>query len=47
MIGAYLGVALTNYALPDSGFLPLVIGLPLVIAVGAIWGDLVKSPDVV
>ena len=42
MIGD-LGVALTNYALPDSGFLPLVIGLPLVIAVGAIWGDLVES----
>ena len=43
VIGAYLGVALTNYALPDSGFLPLVIGLPLVIEVGAIWGDLVES----
>ena len=41
--GAYLGVALTHYALPDSGFLPLMIALPLVISVGAIWGDLVES----
>jgi phosphatidate cytidylyltransferase len=42
-LGAYLGVALMAFALPDGSFWLLAATLPLVIAIGAVWGDLVES----
>jgi len=42
-LGAYLGVALMGFALPQGAFWWLAVALPLVIALGAIWGDLVES----
>lgn len=43
LLGAYLGVALMHFALPDASRVLLVIVLPALIALGAIWGDLVES----
>jgi phosphatidate cytidylyltransferase len=43
VLGAYVGVGLTFYALPDNLRLPAVLLLPIVIALGAIWGDLLES----
>lgn len=42
LVGAALGVAWTSFAVPD---LPvwLLAGIPLVVAVGAVWGDLLES----
>jgi phosphatidate cytidylyltransferase len=42
-LGAYLGVGLLHFALPDETMLMLLIALPPLIALGAIWGDLVES----
>lgn len=42
-LGAYLGFGLLHFALPDETMLPLVVALPPLIALGAIWGDLVES----
>jgi len=42
-LGAYLGVALMHFALPEETSLLALVVLPALIAVGAIWGDLVES----
>jgi phosphatidate cytidylyltransferase len=42
-LGAYLGVAIMAYALPDRLRLPAMIGLPILVALGSLWGDLVES----
>jgi phosphatidate cytidylyltransferase len=43
LLGAYLGIALMSYALPGGVRLLLVGALPPLIALGAIWGDLLES----
>jgi phosphatidate cytidylyltransferase len=43
VVGAYLGMALMSYALPATLPLPVALALPLVVAAGAVWGDLVES----
>jgi phosphatidate cytidylyltransferase len=43
LAGAYLGVICMTYALPGHLRLLLAICLPLVIAFGALWGDLLES----
>lgn len=43
LLGAYLGVGLMHFAMPDASRALLVIVLPGLIALGAIWGDLVES----
>lgn len=43
LAGAYLGVALMAYALPASPRPLLLAALPPVIALGALWGDLLES----
>ncbi|OGQ79922.1 MAG: hypothetical protein A3F90_01310 [Deltaproteobacteria bacterium RIFCSPLOWO2_12_FULL_60_19] len=42
-VGAYLGIGLLYFALPDEAMMPLVAVLPALIALGAIWGDSVES----
>ena len=42
-LGAYLGLGLMAFALPDDLLWVLVFALPPVIALGAIWGDLLES----
>lgn len=41
-LGAYLGLAVMGFALPDRAFW-LIFLLPLLIGAGALWGDLVES----
>jgi phosphatidate cytidylyltransferase len=42
-IGAYAGTALMGFALPQ-GLPPLVaLALPLLVALGCVWGDLIES----
>ena len=43
MLGAYLGIGVMSFALPDHLRWLLVLLLPLVTALGAIWGDLLES----
>lgn len=43
LLGAYLGVGLMAYALPEAARPLLVMLMPPVIAVGAVWGDLLES----
>lgn len=43
VVGAYLGMAIMSFALPASLPLPAILVLPLVIAAGCVWGDLVES----
>jgi phosphatidate cytidylyltransferase len=43
LLGAYLGVGLLAFALPEARITMLVAALPFVIALGAVWGDLVES----
>jgi phosphatidate cytidylyltransferase len=43
VLGAALGTFLMSFALPSGFPLALVVGLPLVVAAGAIWGDLLES----
>jgi phosphatidate cytidylyltransferase len=43
ILGAYLGTALLSFALPPGLPTYLALALPLVVAVGAVWGDLVES----
>jgi phosphatidate cytidylyltransferase len=43
VLGAYLGTALLGFALPPGLPTYLALTLPLVVAVGAVWGDLVES----
>lgn len=42
-IGAYIGVGLMAFALPDRFLLGMVILLPIIIALGSVWGDLLES----
>jgi len=42
LLGAYLGIGLLGYALPPAHRLLLLL-LPPILAVGAIWGDLLES----
>lgn len=41
--GAYLGVFLMSFALPESIRTGAVIGLPILVGIGSLWGDLVES----
>jgi phosphatidate cytidylyltransferase len=43
LLGAYVGVGLVGLALPGGLPWALLVGLPVVIGVGALWGDLVES----
>lgn len=43
ILGASLGVSLMAFALPEALLMPLLLALPLVVAVGAVWGDLLES----
>src|SRR5215216_6281936 len=43
VLGAYLGLALLGFALPPGLPTPLALMLSLVVALGAIWGDLLES----
>jgi phosphatidate cytidylyltransferase len=43
VIGACLGTALMGFALPPELPRLVAFGLPLMVAVGAVWGDLVES----
>ena len=43
VLGAYAGVAILSFALPFDIRIALMIGLPLLVAIGAVWGDLVES----
>lgn len=43
MIGAGLGIALLWFALPEWMPTPARLGLPVLLALAAIWGDLVES----
>jgi len=43
LLGAYIGIAAMSYALPGRLRLLLVLTLPPIIALGAIWGDLLES----
>jgi len=43
VLGAYLGMGIMSFALPESLPLAAAIVLPLVIAAGCVWGDLVES----
>jgi phosphatidate cytidylyltransferase len=43
LLGACLGLALMHFALPDEIHRLAIVTLPVLIALGAIWGDLVES----
>ena len=43
VIGAYAGLALMQFALPNDSRWLLLATLPLVVAIGAAWGDLFES----
>jgi phosphatidate cytidylyltransferase len=43
VVGAYLATALMAFALPPVHVVVLLVVLPLVVALGAIWGDLLES----
>jgi phosphatidate cytidylyltransferase len=43
VLGAYLGTGLMGFALPAGLPALVAVALPLVVAVGAVWGDLVES----
>jgi phosphatidate cytidylyltransferase len=43
VLGAALGIWLIGFALPPRVSGPLGLALPIVVAVGAVWGDLVES----
>jgi phosphatidate cytidylyltransferase len=42
-LGAYVGVAVMHYALPESLKIIAFAGLPILIGIGSLWGDLVES----
>lgn len=42
-VGAYAGVAIMAYALPESIRTGALAGLPVLVALGCLWGDLVES----
>ncbi|HVL63732.1 MAG TPA: phosphatidate cytidylyltransferase [Actinomycetota bacterium] len=43
VIGAYAGFALMSFALPDAIPAGVLWSLPLLVAAGSVWGDLVES----
>lgn len=43
VVGAYLGIGIMSFALPASLSFGAGLALPLVIAAGCVWGDLVES----
>lgn len=43
LIGAYAGAWLMRFAVPESSATLVLLVLPAVVAVGAVWGDLVES----
>lgn len=43
VIGAYLGVGLMFFAVPDKSLWLLLSAFPIVIALAAVWGDLIES----
>lgn len=43
LLGAYLGTGLMSFALPENIYWLLLTGLPPLIAVGSLWGDLFES----
>lgn len=43
VVGAYVGCALLQVVLPAESRPLLLLSLPLVVAVGAVWGDLLES----
>lgn len=43
VLGAYLGIGIMSFALPASLPFGAAVALPLVIAGGCVWGDLVES----
>ncbi len=43
VLGAAIGTALMAFALPATLPIWLILGLPLFVAVGAVWGDLLES----
>jgi phosphatidate cytidylyltransferase len=43
LLGAYAGLGLMHFALPDASRGWLLVTLPPVVALGAIWGDLLES----
>lgn len=43
LLGAYLGMGIMSFALPGSLPPAATVALPLVIAAGCVWGDLVES----
>jgi phosphatidate cytidylyltransferase len=43
VLGAALGTWLLHFALPPTMPLWLIVALPVVVAVGAVWGDLLES----
>lgn len=42
-LGAYAGVAIMAFALPDPLRLGAMLGLPILAGLGSLWGDLVES----
>lgn len=42
-LGAYVGVAIMAFALPEPLRVGALIGLPILVALGSLWGDLVES----
>jgi phosphatidate cytidylyltransferase len=43
VIGAYAGAALMHFAFPADLIPPAAAALPLVVAIGCVWGDLIES----
>lgn len=43
LLGAYAGAGLLSFAIPEEKRLVVLLLLPPVVAVGAVWGDLVES----
>ena len=43
LFGAYMGTGLMSFALPETVYWLLLIGLPPLIAIGSLWGDLFES----
>ena len=43
VVGAYAGAGLMRFAFPSDLSLPVALGLPLLVAIGCVWGDLIES----
>ncbi len=43
LIGAYVAVGIMGFSIPSNLFWIITLGLPLLVAPGAIWGDLFES----